>query len=860
MSRTGSTRLARQPARTHTFARHPLALALQLALTGGLLATLAWPAEARAQGTATEQAVARRYDIPAGPLSAVLTQFATEAGIFLAGASELAQGRQSSGVHGTYDVQGALDALLAGTGLEAFRQTDGKYGLRPAPVIDKRGEAVLAPVAVTAERVRDAVSEGSGSYAARAASIAKGNQRLKDIPQSVSVMTRQRIDDQNLATVNEVLLEATGIASVQTGNPQGEGRSSTYFSRGYQIENYMINGAPVNTGRGEYGDSIANGSSGIYDRVEILRGAAGLLVGNGQPGAVINLERKRPLAQDQTGLLFSVASWDKYRVEGDVSRVLNESGSVRGRLVASYEDSDRFWKLTNSKSPLLYGVLDIDLGSRTTLSIGGLYEKYKETGRWATILQGDKPLPNFSRSDNPAGRDWTYYDKESKEYFATLEHQFNDDWKARANFTHQTSTVEFKSHTIYVSAGTWPNYQLRQSNGLQVLYRLPSDTTNIAFDGNVVGNFELFGRAHELVAGANWFNTKSENYTNWFYPWQDRHNTFIDVREGLNDSDYLPDPAIPDTVRRGDKVDSSRYGAYSTLRLSLADPLKLILGARLSYYDHEVRNWQTGVLTQDRHVDAELTPFAGIVYELTDQWSAYGSYADIFNPQFGQYTASGGSLDPVIGANYELGIKGELYGGALNLSAALFRIDETGRAQVDPRWPDANVEPCPGNPTGGVCHYNGGERRSEGVEVEVNGELLPGWQAGIGYTYNTTKVVKDRNNFDLPTNAQGKPYSQQTPRHLLRAWSTYRFSGDWARLRVGGGVSAQSETADNWNYRTEPGRSVWSLFGAYEIDRIWSVAANINNVFDKEYYLTGSAGIGRWGEPRSISVSLRGKF
>ena len=835
------------------FSPAPLALAAAIVLGA--------PALANAQAVADTQPIA--ISIAAQPLGDALNELAAAVGTPIAFSQALVAGKTSPTVKGTLTAQQALAQLLAGSGLAAH-QEGGIIVIIRSATPNTETESTLPAVKVMAQSVRDAVTEGSASYAASAATIAKGNQRLKDIPQSVSVMTRQRIEDQNLETLSEVLEQTPGITLTQTGNAMAEGRSGSFSARGYQLENYMINGAPVNSGDNWAGDMLVNGSSGIYDRVEVLRGAAGLLVGNGTPGAVVNLERKRPLEQNQIGLLLSAGSWNKYRGEVDISRVLTQSGNVRGRMVMSYEDSARFWKLTNSTNPLAYGVLDIDLTDRTTLSFGGLYEKYRETSPWAPMTRGEV-FPGgweyLGQRDNPAGRDWTYYQKETKEYFATLEHRFNDRWKSKTNLTHQTQTSDFLLHAVYVSSGEYPNYPVSDRNGLQALYRKPSDVTNIAIDSNIVGDFDLFGKTHELVLGANWFNTEKNLYTNVYYPWRDQHGTVIDIRESFNNGSYLPKPEIPDNARRGNPVDDSRYGVYSTLRLTLADPLKLILGARLSYYDYEQRDWATGIKTADRHVDAELTPFAGIVYALNKQWSLYGSYADIFNPQFGQFTASGGGLDPVIGANYELGVKGELFGGALNASLALFRIDETNRALVDPRWPDAKIEPCPGNPNGGVCYYNGGERRSKGVELEINGELLPGWQAGFGYTYNTTKVIKDRNSSDVPTNAEGKPFSVHTPKHLLKAWTSYRFSGDWAGLRVGGGVSAQSKAQDaGWYIRDYPGRAVYSLFGAYDIDKTWSVSANVSNLFDKKYFLTGNSGAGRWGEPRSINVSLRGKF
>ncbi|RYF31856.1 MAG: TonB-dependent receptor, partial [Comamonadaceae bacterium] len=192
---------------------------------------------------------------------------------------------------------------------------------------------------------------------------------------------------------------------------------------------------------------------------------------------------------------------------------------------------------------------------------------------------------------------------------------------------------------------------------------------------------------------------------------------------------------------------------YASSRWQLAEPLHLLLGGRITSLDYKAVNVITGAPISDYRQSNEFTPYAGLVFDVSKQWSVYGSYSDIFLPQSGYLTASGAPLDPAIGANYEAGVKGELYGGRLNLSAAVFRIERTGIATLDPNNPGA----CPGSLLSIDCYTNGGKSRSKGFELEASGELTPGWQIAAGYTHVMSR------------GSDGQSLSSETPHHLLRA-------------------------------------------------------------------------------------------
>lgn len=290
---------------------HPLAHAARLALLGMALA-------AGAVQAAEPAPAAQAYQIAPGPLGRTLAGVATAAGISLSFDPALTEGLTSPALSGHYAPQQALQRLLAGSGLDMVARSDGSYTLRrqAAPAGAGAGSTmVLNEVQVTARAERSATSEGTGSYVARAVTVGKGEQAIKDIPQSISVITRQRMDDQNLNTVDDVLASTTGITMYDS--PMG-GRY--VYSRGFRVDTYQFDG--VN--RAFYYPQADNFTSNAatLDRVEVVRGATGLLQGAGSPSAAINMVRKRPLAERQLEVSASAGSWNNLRSEIDRKSVV----------------------------------------------------------------------------------------------------------------------------------------------------------------------------------------------------------------------------------------------------------------------------------------------------------------------------------------------------------------------------------------------------------------------------------------------------------------------------------------------------------------------------------------------------------
>ncbi|THF67044.1 TonB-dependent siderophore receptor [Pseudothauera nasutitermitis] len=811
------------------------AVAVQAALLAlGLAATL--PAIGLATAQAAEPAAAvQAYDIPAGPLDAALARFGQRSGVLLSYPPELTAGRSSPGLGGAHAIPDALARLLAGSGLEAVPQANGGYTLRLLPA---QRDATLAPVTVKAGALRDATSEGTGSYAARGTTLFKGTQSLKEIPQSVTVITRQRMDDQRLDTLTDLLENTTGITIVK--RPAG---GHDIYSRGFIAPNLQYDGVPVTRGVSSGNSSIA--STTWLDRVEVLRGAQGLLEGAGNPGGAVNLVRKRGLAETAFNVEGRLGSWDNYGTRLDAGGSIDEQGRLRARAVIDFEDKKSFLDAITDRNLNLYGALDFDLTPDTTLGLGLIHSRVDGN---AALHHGvpryanGEPL-DISRSTN-IGADWNDNNHRKNQLFLDLEHRLNADWtlKVSGNYMIEDwdALVSYANGRVPVGGTTVAG------SGYAYAYQ----TTSQGLDANLSGRFNGLGIEHEIVVGGNFSNVDTDNrYVQYF------NYMSYDVFNPDHDA-----PRLGSTSPTSQLASDSRTrqkGLYGVLRSHLTDRLTLALGARSSWYDYrdntQTTTWSSASKMRER---GETTPFAGLVFALTPQWSAYASYADIFQPQTAT-NAQRQVLQPIVGSNYEAGVKGELFDGALNVSLAHFRIDQKNRAVTDTSAPMV----C-GSAGTSACSRAAGEVRSEGWELEAHGQLSSNWQISGGYTYNRNKFLQDNNAALI-----GTRFDYNTPKHILRLWSDWRLPGGLNPWRVGAGVQYQSaqETNSPTSIRNplQGGYSVWNARVAYQIDKRWSAALNIENLFDKRYYafIDNYWYYGSYvGAPRNFTLTVRGSF
>ncbi len=596
------------------------------------------------------------------------------------------------------------------------------------------------PSVEVAGKTESTVTEGSGLYTSPGMTIgSKTVQSLRQTPQSVSVITQQRLEDQNLTNLDTALGQATGI----TVNPSLN-RSSSLFARGFLINTALVDGVPLALPTNNYG--FDSPDLAIYDHVEVLRGSAGLLSGAGTPGAVIGLVRKRPTADKLFKLSASYGSWNNKRVELDGSGPLNTDATLRARGVVVQEDRDFFYDVAKQRKTLVYGVVDYDLSSRTRLTFGASHQDLDG------VPMNGSNLPRYSngadtklpRSTFP-GAAWNREEGSNTEIFAEAEHRFDGDWKVRVAATQAISTTDAKIGFLLGA--------INPANGAGSVLRgnsVNSEVERKGLDAVLSGSFEAFGRRHEVVTGGN---ISEHRYQ---YDIVSLYNAPYTATDIFNHNPYAwPEPVSPASATGPNQQRTVQTGVYSTLRLKLSDPATLILGARDSSWQFKQGNLRTG-LTSSKYSDSAITPFAGLVFDLNKTWSVYGSYADVFQVQ-NSFSFDGKQLDPVTGANYELGIKGDVFDGRLNTSFAIFQIQRKNVAERD----TVNTSPTACN--GLACYVEGGETQSRGIEAEISGAIARNWNIFAGYTYNTTKYVRDRMANGLPSTNEGQALAAWVP-------------------------------------------------------------------------------------------------
>ncbi|AHH47302.1 TonB-dependent siderophore receptor [Pseudomonas aeruginosa] len=644
----------------------------------------------------------------------------------------------------------------------------------------------------------------------------------RELPQSASVIDHERLEQQNLFSLDEAMQQATGV-TVQPFQLL----TTAYYVRGFKVDSFELDGVPTLLGN----TASSPQDMAIYERVEILRGSNGLLHGTGNPAATVNLVRKRPQREFAASTTLSAGRWDRYRAEVDVGGPLSASGNVRGRAVAAYEDRDYFYDVADQGTRLLYGVTEFDLSPDTLLTVGAQYQHIDSITNMAGVpMAKDGSNLGLSR-DTYLDVDWDRFKWDTYRAFGSLEQQLGGGWKGKVSAEYQ----EADSRLRY--AGSFGAIDPQTGDGGQLTgaaYKFKSIQRSL--DANLNGPVRLFGLTHELLGGVTYAQGETRQDTARFL---NLPNTPVNVYRW--DPHGVPRPQIGQYTSPGTTT-TTQKGLYALGRIKLAEPLTLVVGGRESWWDQDTpaTRFKPG---------RQFTPYGGLIWDFARDWSWYVSYAEVYQPQADRQTWNSEPLSPVEGKTYETGIKGELADGRLNLSLAAFRIDLENNPQEDPDHPGP-----PNNP----FYISGGKVRSQGFELEGTGYLTPYWSLSAGYTYTSTEYLKDSQN------DSGTRYSTFTPRHLLRLWSNYDLPWQDRRWSVGGGLQAQSDYSVDYRgvSMRQGGYALVNMRLGYKIDEHWTAAVNVNNLFDRTYYqsLSNPNWNNRYGEPRSFNVSLRGAF
>ncbi len=799
----------------HPFiARRLLAAACALAVSLPALALEPTPAPAAAPAD-------RAYSIPAGSLAQALAQWSRQSGARLDDMTLATTDKQTTGLSGRHTPAEALRTLLQGSGLDAARVASNHYRLVPMGSPDGLSVANLEGVVTTAKVSGDA-TEGTGSYTTRSTSGAtRLDLSLRDTPQSISVITRQQLDDFGLNNINDVLSRTTGI------NVEKIETDRTYYSaRGFDITQFLTDGLGLPFTNGEQEGDV---DTAIYDHIEVLRGANGLLSFTGNPSATVNFVRKRPTADFQGSAAVTIGSWNNRRLDVDLSGGLNASGSVRGRVVAADQDTESYLDRYELRKKIVSGILEADLGENTLITTGVTWQKNSpKSPMWGALplYNTDGTPTDYPRSTSTAS-DWSYWDTATTQAFAQVDHDFGGGWKLKGALNYRRIAQQGDLFYIY---GT-PDATTGEG-----LYSYPSRYTSAEkqyfADLYASGPFTL-GREHELVVGIN----AARNDVNQFSLYSADIGTPLPPLTEWNGT--YPKPPFT-ASSDGAEFHMRRQSAYATVRWNLADELKLITGLSTTHYKSSGQNY--GI--PNAFNETRTSPFAGLVYDLNAHYSLYTSYAKIYNPQT-QTDIDHHLLDPVNGDNLEAGIKAAWMDNRLNASFALFRSRQNNYAEV------AGYDL-----TTGQNYYRGINATSKGYELDVAGALTDRWELSAGFTQ--LQIHGD----------DGAHVRTYVPRQTFRLSTTYRLP--WLQgLRVGGTLRWQDAIVRDQESVDTLGRPIfthqgsYALLGAmasYDFSPSWRATLNVDNLTNRKYISSLYWAQGFYGAPTNWQLNVSYKF
>jgi len=658
---------------------------------------------------------------------------------------------------------------------------------------------------------------------------------IRETPQSVTVFTAERIRDQDLDTIIDAVDNTVGLSSSKMDNVR-----NTMQSRGFNVSNYQIDGVPLSWSlAGDSGETSADVA--IYERVEFVRGATGLLTGAGDPSASINLVRKRARNTDLTGYVdASIGSWNKKELTLDIANGLNDSGTVRGRVVAKVVDSESYIDLYEENKNIFYGVLETDLTPDTTLRVGASYQNSDPHGPvWGALpaYYTDGTAAEWDDSKTTA-LDWTRWETTHKNYFATVEHLFSNGWQLTANYNH--SKYDKESRLFYVSGA------LDKDTGAGLTgqrYFAFGSTEQDSVDVQLKGQYTLFEQSHDFVVGALYSKQTGETSTRDPDPiiggsaWDAVPiDNFFDFQ-----GDDIAEPNWTEEVTLRDDNDTVQKGFYAATRVSLTDAFKVIAGGRVSSWERERYYYGD---QQDYGDSGVFVPYFGALFDLNDQHRMYASYTEIFRPQ-NSLDANGEYLDPVDGKASEIGLKSAYFDERLQTSLAIFDIQQDNLATEDPNFVPTAEQ---------MSAYYGAEgTQSRGFEFEVMGEPVDGWNISAGYSQFKAE------------DADNNKVNTDSPRKQFKLFTTYQFVKQLPALTVGGGLNWQSKSYAQGTTRNveQDAYTIVNLMARYNINESMDLQLNVNNLFDKKYYNYMAAGyydLYRYGAPRNASLSFSYNF
>jgi iron complex outermembrane recepter protein len=646
---------------------------------------------------------------------------------------------------------------------------------------------------VAAEGEEELVVTGqldTGYRVPNATTATKTDTPLRDIPQSIQVIPERVLKDQQVQNLNDAVQNVSGVQQDDTFG----GQIDRINIRGFQTDVSLQDGVRQGQSSNRELDNL--------ERIEVLKGPASVLYGNFEPGGVVNLVTKKPLPDPFYEAELSIGSYAFLRPSIDLSGPLTADKSVLYRFNAAYEFNDGFRDFqTNTSRVFAAPTLSWKVDKKTDLTLEFSYLNDLRPFDEGTVAIGDG-VANLPRDLVLSDANNRRTVEEFKVGYQ-FERRFSENWELRNSFRYLSSdTFDFRlGHWFIEDDGTFERKFLSNKDSYQ----------SYALNTDVTGTFKTGSIEHTLLIGLD-LNRETTRGAQRRLP--GNPGFFTNIFTGV--SDPLPPVSVGDLTafgRRG-STEQNRLGLYVQDQIKILDNLKLLVGGRFDLYDRTSIDRRSNTTTEDS--GQRFSPRVGIVYQPIKPISLYASFSQSFNPDLFSTQADGSPLEPSVGTQYEVGVKGEFLNKRLSATLAAYRINKTNIATTDPNNQDFSIAV--------------GEARSQGIELDIVGEPIKGWNIIAAYAYTDAEITKD--NFFTVGNRLAN-----VPRHSASLWSTYEIQKGPARgFGFGLGLLYVGDRfGDADNSFIVPGylRTDAALF--YRRDK-FRIGLNFQNLFDVDYF------------------------
>ncbi|MDV6341852.1 TonB-dependent receptor [Nitrosomonas sp. Is24] len=777
------------------------------------------------------QAQNRTIDIPAQNLSEALHSLSSQTGIQLLFTVENLQDIRSQAVNGLMSPEQALAHLLRGTACIYLASGKDTYVIKKSGGETTPSKSMVLPEVT----VRDYTNPGSPYNTQfirpNTSTATKTNTPVMETPFSVQSLPRQVLQDQQAIRLDSVLQNVSGVTQM----PTNQGGSDGFLIRGFSSDTTYRNGVfmPNSLGGGTVKREMAN-----IEEIQVLKGPGSILFGRADPGGIINTVTKQPLATPYYSLQQQAGSFDFYRTTADATGPLTKDDRLLYRLNLSYENSGSFRDFVNTRSVFIAPVVRFNISPQTQITAELEYQSFKNVADPGIPNMGNRPadVPRNLFSGEPANNR-----NPGDRYFIGVNwsHMLNSDW----TISHRLSAelLDYSGNSLFWFTPAAANGSLER-----FFNNAPTNHSNrFQTSVNLTGNVTTGVLKHTLLFGYDYIFMDDKIKSNCCAA-APAFNIFNPT--------YLTGRPTLDPINNFNiGITQSWHGAYFQDQIKLPYNFHVLGGFR---YDNAVgRNTVAGMTTS---AEDRFTPRGGLLWQPVPWLSMYGSYTENFGASNTLFNIDGQRLPPQTAQQWEAGLKTEFFDGRLRSTFSYFELTKQGIGAPDPANPFRS--------------RTIGEAETRGIEVDVAGEVLPGWNLIATYSHLPfAKITKDRGTeFDPDGNVIGTNLGNQGKRLFLAAehtgtlWSTYEFRNEALRgLKLGGGIQGigkrQGDPGNNYQL---PAFVIGNLMASYQVKAMQKMRLtaqlNVLNVSDEKYFVgTNSGNFITVGAPRTFLGSLR---